>query len=46
LVKLLKEMKNAPAASTGAVNSTVVEKSDAHTAACHGESEAEIAANM
>ncbi|MGA3136883.1 MAG: dienelactone hydrolase family protein [Terracidiphilus sp.] len=35
LVKLLNEMKSAPAAGNGAVNSTVARKSGAHTVSCH-----------
>jgi len=46
LVKLLNEMKSAPAASNGAVNSTVASKSGAHAVSCHDSGAASPDATM
>jgi carboxymethylenebutenolidase len=46
LVKLLKEMKSAPAAGNGAENSTVAGKQGAHAVSCHDSSAASPAATM
>jgi carboxymethylenebutenolidase len=46
LVQLLKELKSAPAANTGAVNNTVARKPDAHAVSCHGSGAASPDATM